>query len=268
MAWKLKLDDKGIPVLKDGKPIYVKDDGSEIAFDAEQAFTKIGQLTGENTSYKERFTVAEAKVKEFEGIEDPEQARKALETVKNLDDGKLITAGKAEEIKAAAQRAAEERVQATLKQSKEQIDVLAKERDQYRDGLHEEMIGGGFARSKFINEKIAIPPDMVRAAFGKAFKVENGKAIAYGADGKPIYSRQKMGEVADFDEALEILIDQYPYKDRIMKGSGSSGSGASNGGADHGGKRVLSRAQFEALDGDAKRAVAIDHSQGKAVITD
>lgn len=270
MAWKLKLDDKGVPVLKDGKPIYVKEDGSELVFDAEQAFSKIGQLTGEAADNRKRATEAEAKVKEYEGIDDPEAARKAIETVKNLDDGKLVTAGKAEEIKVAAQRAAEERIQAERKQMTEKITTLEQERNQYRDGLHEEMIGGGFARSKFIQEKIAIPPDMVRAAFGKSFKVENGKAVAYEPDGRtPIYSRQKMGEVADFDEALEILVDRYPHKDQIIKGSGSSGSGASNGASNgSGGKRVLTRAAFEALDANEKRAVAIDQSQGKAVVTD
>jgi hypothetical protein len=268
MAWKLKLDENGNPVLKDGKPIYLKDDGSELVFDAEQAFTKIGQLTGENTDYKKRFNDAEAKVKAFEGIDDPEAARKALETIKNLDDGKLVTAGKAEEIKVAAQKAAEDRIAATLKQSNDRIAALEQERNTFKTQLEDEMIGGGFARSKFIQEKIAIPPDMVKAAFGRAFKVEDGKAIAYDQSGKPIYSRQKMGEVADFDEALEILIDQYPYKDQIMKGSGSSGSGASNGAANQGGKRVLTRAQFNSLDGEGQRAAAIEAGQGKAVIMD
>ena len=31
---KLKLDDKGAVVVQDGKPVYVTDDGKEIAFDA------------------------------------------------------------------------------------------------------------------------------------------------------------------------------------------------------------------------------------------
>lgn len=34
---KLKLDDNGNAVLQDGKPVYVHDDGKEIAFDALQA---------------------------------------------------------------------------------------------------------------------------------------------------------------------------------------------------------------------------------------
>lgn len=266
--WKLKLDDKGMPVMKDSKPIYLKDDGSEIVFDAEQAFTKIGQLTGENTTYKQRFTEAEGKVKMFEGIEDPEAARKALETIQNIDSGRLLTANKVEELKLQIKTAAEEKVADVLRQSKVQLESTAKERDTFRDQLNEEKIGGGFSRSKFISDKIAIPADMVRAAFGRSFKVEDGRTVAYGADSKPIYSKSRMGELADFDEALEILVDQYPHKDQIMKGSGSSGSGASNGTANYGSKRVLSRSQFNALDGESQRVAALDAGQGKAVITD
>ena len=38
-----------------------------------------------------------------------------------------------------------------------------------------------------------------------------------------------------FDEALESLIDAYPNKDSILKGSGASGSGAAAGGGTVGG---------------------------------
>ena len=44
---KLKLDDAGHAVLKDGAPVYVHDDGKEIAFDASHAFGKIRDLTSE-----------------------------------------------------------------------------------------------------------------------------------------------------------------------------------------------------------------------------
>ena len=47
--------------------------------------------------------------------EAPEAARKAIETVANLDAGKLLTAGKVEEIKAAAKKTAEEQVAAAIK---------------------------------------------------------------------------------------------------------------------------------------------------------
>ena len=48
---KLKLDENNFAVLQDGKPVYLHDDGREIAFDGAQAFGKIKQLTGENVAY-------------------------------------------------------------------------------------------------------------------------------------------------------------------------------------------------------------------------
>ena len=37
------------------------------------------------------------------------------------------------------------------------------------------------------------------------------------------------GWIADFDEALETLVDMYPHRDSILKSSGQSGSGATGG---------------------------------------
>src|SRR6185369_15152564 len=94
-----------------------------------------------------------------------------------------------------------------------------------------EKIGGLFKGSKFIAEKIAIPADIVQARFGSDFKIEDaGKVVAYDSSGNKIFSRTKPGEPADFDEALEMLIEQYPRRDDILKGSGHSGDGARNGG--------------------------------------
>jgi hypothetical protein len=81
-----------------------------------------------------------------------------------------------------------------------------------------------------IAEKLAVPADMVQATFGNRFKIEDGKVVAYDANGNKIFSRARPGELADFDEALETLVEQYPYKDHILKGSGANGGGAPTGG--------------------------------------
>src|SRR5262249_16838638 len=60
---------------------------------------------------------------------------------------------------------------------------------------------------------------------------EDGRVVGYHPDGSKIYSRAKMGtELADFDEALETLIDAHPDKAHILKGDGQSGGGADGGG--------------------------------------
>jgi hypothetical protein len=86
------------------------------------------------------------------------------------------------------------------------------------------MIGGRFARSKFIEEKVAIPKSFIMAYFRPNFKIEDGKVVGYLNDNK-IFSAQNPSEVADFDEALQVMVNSHPDKDNILKGAGASGSG-------------------------------------------
>ena len=222
------------------RPVYLHPDGKEVAFDAPATVAKIGQLNGEAKTHRERAEAAEGKLKAFDGIEDANAAKAALATVKNLKDGDLIAAGKVDEIKAAAITAVEEKYK----------PVIA-ERDKLQGELYGEKIGGAFARSKFISEKAAIPADLVQARFGQNFKIEDGKVVTYDQSGNKIYSRAKPGELADFEEGLEALIDAYPYKDQILKGAGGNGGGSRQGGGAGGGK-TMSRAEFEKLDPAAK----------------
>jgi hypothetical protein len=117
--------------------------------------------------------------------------------------------------------------------------------------LVSEKIAVNFDRSKIIAEKMAVPPDIVRARFSDAFKMEDGKVVAFDQNGNKIYSRARQGEVADFDEALEVLINAYQNRDSIMKGSGASRGGVGNG---NGGKKSMPRPAFEALDSNARMA--------------
>lgn len=222
---KLKLDENGHVVVQDGKPVYVHDDGKEVAFDAPQAMQKISTLNGEAKQHREAKEAAEAKLKEFDGIEDSAAAKKAIETLKNIDDKKLIDAGEAEKVKAAA-----------VESVKQQLAAKEAEKAALQQQFHSELVGGSFARSKTIADKLAIHADVAQAFFGKHFAVEDGKIVAKGSDGNLLYSRSRVGEAADFDEALEMLIDAYPQKDSILKSAGASGGG-SNAGAGGGSVR-------------------------------
>ena len=105
---------------------------------------------------------------------------------------------------------------------------------------------------------------MLQNTFGKAFKVEDGKVVAYGDDGSKIYSRARPGELADFDEALETLVERYPHRENILKSSGANGGGAPNNGGKGGGQKTLPRAAFDALDPAAKAA----HARSGGTVTD
>jgi hypothetical protein len=249
---KLKLDEEGHVVVVDGKPVYVSEDGKDVAFDAQGTVATISRLNAEAKSNRERAEGAEGALKAFEGISDPSEARKALETIKNFDAKKLVDAGEVEKVRAEAIKAVEDK-----------YAPIVAERDSLKSDLVTEKVGGSFDRSKFIADKLAIPSDLVRARFGEQFKVEDGKVVAYDKTGNKLFSRSNPGEIANFDEALELLVDSYPYRDQILKSSGASGGGAS-GGAATGGAQKLSRAQFEAL----PPAKQMEHVKAGAPISD
>ena len=228
---KLKLDENGHVVVQDGKPVYVHDDGKEVAFDAPQTVATITRLNGEAKTHREAKEQFEAQVKAFEGL-DPVKVKEALGIVQNLDAKKLVDAGEVDKVKA-------EITDALKKTYEPQIQQLTTERDAVQQQLHSELIGGGFARSKYIQDNIAVPADMIQAQFGKNFQIENGKVVAVGADGQKIYSRARPGEVADFDEALESLVGGYPHKDSILKGGQGSGGGFQGGGGNKSGPKSL-----------------------------
>jgi hypothetical protein len=240
---KLKLDDAGHVVVQDNKPVYVDDNNREIAFDYPSTLATISRLNGESKTHREAKEAAEGKLRAFEGIDDPEKARKALETVKNLDDKRLVDAGEVERIKAEAKSAFDEQLKALEKKHK----PVEAERDSLRSELKQERIGMAFGRSKYIGEKLAIPVDLVQARFGSNFDIEDGKIVAKDAAGNRVYSLAKPGEIAEFDEALEILVSHYPNRDNILKGSGGSGGGAGGSGGGNSGKKQMTRAQFDAL---------------------
>lgn len=214
--WKLKLDENGNAVLVDGKPVYINDEGKEINYDVNENLSKIAQLNGEAKSHREAKQALETKLKTFEGIEDPAKAIEAIQKLTDLDTKKLIDAGEVEKVKAEMAKT----FQSQIDEAKAQVQTLTQQ-------LYDEKIGGSFARSKFITEKLAIPHDVAQAFFGHAFSIKDGQIVAKDATGQEIYSRnpETAGSVAGFDEALSVLVEAYPNKNALLKSSGMSGGG-------------------------------------------
>lgn len=244
--------------VQDGKPVYVHDDGKEIPFDAPHTTATIKRLNNEAKTYREAKEQVEGRLKAFEGI-DPDASRKALDTLKNIEDGKLVDAGLADKVKQEAREAYERQ----LKEYEKKYLPIVEERDVLKSQLHNERLSAAFGRSKYIGEKLAIPVDLVQSKFGAHFEVgEDGKIRAKDANGNPVFSRVRGGEVAeDFDEALEALVDAYPYRDHILKGTGASGSGAGSLRAGGDGKRTVSRAEFEKMDAAKQRETALSGAE-------
>jgi hypothetical protein len=236
--------------IQDGKPVYEADDGKVIAFDAAYTNATIKRLNAEAKTHREAKESAEARLRDFADL-DPEAARKAIETVRNFDDKKLIDAGEVERVKREAKDAYDRQFEAQYK-------PIEAERNALKSQLHNERLGTAFNRSKFIADKLAIPVDIAQARFGSHFSVgDDGRITAKGPDGNPLYGRANPGEPASFDEALEMLVEAYPHREHILKGSGASGGGA-GGGRSADGKRTIPRSQFDAMSPADRATIARD----------
>jgi hypothetical protein len=251
------IDGKTYAEVEDGKPVFMSDDNKRIAFDAPHTIATVNRMNGETKAQREAREGLERRLKDYDGIDDPDAARTALETIRNLKDGDLVKAGEVETVRAAARKAADEQVANEVKRSGLKIKDLEKERDQFRSLYTNEKIGRVFNGSKFINDKCLVPAPMMQSQFGSHFRVEEGNVVAYNGDAK-IMSVSRPGDVAEPDEALELLVNAYPFRDAILKGTGSSGAGSrpSNGSS---GERRMSRAEFEKLPPMQQRKLALEH---------
>lgn len=219
--------------LKDGKPIYVDDDGKEMTYDPVAMHTTISRLNKESQTHREAKEALEETAKAFKDL-DPVAAKKALDIVKNLDDKKLIDAGEVE-------RVVKEKTDAF----QVRLDKAEGETETLRSQYNTEKINSAFASSEYIKDKLAVPSDMAQATFGKHFVFKEGIMTPVDSNGNVIYSNDNPGDIALFDEAIERIVTTYPHRDSILKGSGHTGTGSSPPG--EGGKRTVTRKQFESM---------------------
>lgn len=253
-AFRSVFDDNNLPALDglsgDGKMVTLNEgkltfkigDKTE-SVDPTEIFTarsKITALNGEAMSHRRERDAAQAKLKDYDGI-DPAKAREALGIVEKLDQKKLIDAGEVD------------RVRSTIEaQYKEQIVGASKERDEALTALRDMRRQNLFTRSKWITENIGIPLDMFESTFAKYVEIANdGKTTIKDAHGNVILSKapDHIGEPAGFEEAIQALVDAYPNKDAILKGTPNKGSGnPGNGGQTGNSGKKLSRAEYDRAD--------------------
>jgi hypothetical protein len=212
---RLKINADGSAVVQDGKPVYVDDSGSEIPFDAPAAMQKITELNSEAKKHRLAAKEANEKLSTFEGIEDPAAAIKALQFASSMEGKKVMD-----------DEAIQKLISNAVKPVQEKATALEKALGDKDAHIYKLEVSNRFQSSPFIKEKSIIPPDMLEATFGKNFKIENGRVLAFDGSGNQIFSKVKPGEPAEFDEAMQVLFDSHPLKDSLYKASGASGSGA------------------------------------------
>lgn len=220
MPWL--LDAAGNVVTRNGRPVLQRDDKSEMEFDGDGALVKITSLNKENQTFRAEKKALEERLEKF-GDAEPDDIEAFLTTLEELGGPEGIEKLKAggnvnvDELKKQIQDGYEAKI-AKLKEA-HASEIKTKD-----DHLYKLEVSNRFASSEFIANKLTIPPDIAESTFGKHFKLEDGRCVAYIGDEK-VWSKNNPGELADFEEAVEAVVMAYPRKDSILKGSNASGSG-------------------------------------------
>lgn len=236
MSWK--TDENGAIVVTDGNPVWIYESGPEKDKEAPVEFGKtlatIQNITKESIGRKEKIAELKAITGKIEeaGIEDfdafVEEAKKAMETVKNLTDQQQAQAGEMERVKQGITEGFNRQIE-SLKEAARKSDAEWRAKlDAKQKAIERLIIKGAFETSDFLREKTVMLPDMAYSYFGDRFRVEerDGDLVGYAVDrqGDKIMSLKNPGQYADPSEAIEILVSEHPQKDRLLR-MDASGSG-------------------------------------------
>lgn len=236
MSWK--TDENGAIVVTDGNPVWIYESGPEKDKEAPVEFGKtlatIQNITRESIGRKEKIAelktitgkIEEAGIEDFDAF--VEEAKKAMETVKNLTDQQQAQAGEMERVKQGITEGFNRQIESLKEAAKKSDAEWQAKLDAKQKAIERLIIKGAFETSDFLREKTVMLPDMAYSYFGDRFRVEerDGDLVGYAVDrqGDKIMSLKNPGQYADPSEAIEILVSEHPQKDRLLR-MDASGSG-------------------------------------------
>jgi hypothetical protein len=226
-----KTDENGAIAATDGNPVWVYESGPEQGKEAPVEFGKtlatIQALTKESISRKEKLGELKAIIAKIEeaGIEDLDafikEAKTAMETVKNLTDQQAAQAGEMDRVKQSISDSYNRQIEALKEAAKKSDSEWQAKIDAKQRAIDDLIIRGAFERSDFLREKTTLLPEMAYSYFGGQFKVEekDGRLVGYAVDrnGDRIMSLRNPGQFADPAEAIEIIINDHPQKERMLR---------------------------------------------------
>jgi len=244
MSLIYKTNEEGLILTNEkGNPIVIdKEKNEEYGLDALHHYAKIPKLREEAKNYRLNAEASADKLNllashgvnvggEKEELEAwVKQATEAIDTVSNLTDGKLVQAGDVETIKKQAAENMQTKLNEQDKLYKDKILELEGSLKEKTGTIYNLMVDDKFNTSGFVNEKLAMTPRMARSYFGPNFQVEqndmgHNQVVGYFGNGEKIYSKERIGELADFNEALQLMVEKDPDRNSLLKGS-HSGSGS------------------------------------------
>lgn len=225
--------------------LYVQDAASgKYRLDVNGGFKTLSEIEGLSSALGKERGRADTAEKALKALQakldgfDVDAGRKAMEQVARMTED---------------QKAREAQFETNLKQ---RLDPVLKERDEALAKLKDAearydsmLIDRALADSAFLRDKVSRDPfhqQFVREHFRSAFRVEDGRVVAFDSGGQKMFGTD--GQPCDVDTALSRLVNALPNGQSLLAGSTASGSGAAAGtGGVPAGAKVMKRSQFDAL---------------------
>lgn len=234
------------------KALYVEKDG-KFALDVDGIEDTAGlksALEKERKAVREAERIRKEVEKKFEGI-DPDKVRALLAQFEDAEEAELLKKGK-EGVEAIVTKRMEKQRAALEKQIKE----AQKERDAEREARTKLMQRGLDERVRAAAAKAGLHANAVEDALFRARTIftlnAEGEAIQLDKEGQPVVGKDGKNAFGPA-EWLEGMKETAPH----WFPAANAGGGASGGGKGTGGAKTMKRAQFDALDPQAKHEFTV-----------
>lgn len=220
MAWK---EDENKALARDdkGSPVWINDAGEEKGVDYPAMSAGLAKANKE--AHERRLALDEAKKElvRWEGIEDPDAARKALETVASLSSQAKDEEARLQERLKPIQEAHAAKMVAKEK-AIEDLTRAAAEKDAR---LERETVKHAFFQSPYVRDKLS-SGTLASSLFSSRFALRDGALVGLEDSGDPIYGDD--GALGSFDHALAKMVEASPDKGLLLKGNDKGGGSGSS----------------------------------------
>lgn len=266
MKMEIKLDESGkYAVVQDGKPVFVltEDDGKvrEEAFDLSRMMLKIKELNKENKDHREKAEGLNASLTEiqtkYKDLPDPAIALEAIQKVGTMtEEQKKIAADHAkieEKYKREAQLMIEQERKNLQTEHETKMKTMSEALQNAESTTQFIVKKNAFSGSKFFNggesALTILPPDIAQNSFGHFFTVEgSGENVRLigrlNGDIIPSQNPDRIGEPADFDEAIGAILAKHPSQASLMRATAGGPNQRSMQHDSSGKNIILSKAQY------------------------
>jgi len=241
MPFKAKTDSEGNLVFENENIVLLNEKDEEVVFLAPQ---NLSGLHAESAKHRKEAKEAKAALAKFEGVDLDE-----VKELKAFRDNNKDAKEQIEQIK--------NQITETFSEKIAEKDKTLSEKDAV---IRKLAITSKFSGSEFITKNTVLPAEIAEAYFGANFEVKEDGSIVAKLNGNELYSKKRPGELATFDEAIEMIVDQSPYKDTIARDPGHTGTGARFGDRSTGGGGAVNPWKAETRNLTLQSKIAAENS--------